>query len=73
MESKDMSQYFKSITDQNQCPVVICNVEHEIIYMNPAAVVRYAKRGGAAITLPCFEIPCGTGWERSGSRCGKPC
>ncbi len=49
MERKDISQFFKSITDQNPCPVVICNVEHEIIYMNPAAVVRYAKRGGAAL------------------------
>lgn len=49
MKEKDMSQYFKSITDQNPCPVVICNVAHEIIYMNPAAVVRYEKRGGAAL------------------------
>lgn len=49
MQEKDLSQYFKSITDQNPCPVVICNVEHEIIYMNPAAIVRYEKRGGAEL------------------------
>ena len=45
----DLSNYFKSIIDQDQCSVVICNLEHEIIYMNPAAVERYGKRGGAGI------------------------
>lgn len=29
--------------------MVICNLEHEIIYMNPAAAERYAKSGGAAL------------------------
>ena len=45
----DLSNYFKSIIDQDQCSVVICNLEHGIIYMNPAAVERYGKRGGAGI------------------------
>lgn len=45
----NLSPYFKSIVDQDRCAVVICNLEHEIIYMNPAAVERYAKRGGAAL------------------------
>lgn len=49
MKEKDLSQYFKSIVDQDRCAVVICNVAHDIIYMNPAAIVRYAKRGGAAL------------------------
>lgn len=43
----DLSNYFKSIIDQDQCSVVICNLEHDIIYMNPAAAARYAKSGGA--------------------------
>ncbi len=38
--------FFKSIVDQDRCAVVICNLEHEIIYMNPAALESYAKRGG---------------------------
>lgn len=42
----ELSKYFKSIIDQDRCAVVICNLEHEIIYMNPAAAMRYAKRGG---------------------------
>ncbi len=47
MRDKNLSAYFKSIVDQDRCAVVICNLEHEILYMNPAAVERYAKRGGA--------------------------
>lgn len=49
MNSKDLSQYFKSVIDQDRCAVVICNLAHEIIYMNPAAAVRYKNRGGAAL------------------------
>lgn len=49
MSNRDLSQYFKSIIDQDRCAVVICNLAHEIIYMNPAAVERYAKRGGAEL------------------------
>ena len=42
-----MLQFFKSLIDQEQGPVVICNTEHRILYMNPAAVARYADRGGS--------------------------
>lgn len=45
----DLSAYFKSIIDQDPCSVVICNPEHEIVYMNPAAAAHYAKRGGAGL------------------------
>lgn len=38
--------FYKSIIDQDRCAVVICNLEHEIIYMNPAAIENYSKRGG---------------------------
>ncbi len=45
----ELSKYFKSIIDQDQCAVVICNLEDEIIYMNPSAITRYQKWGGAAL------------------------
>ena len=45
----ELANYFRSIIDQDRCAVVICNLEHEIIYMNPTAIERYAKRGGAAL------------------------
>lgn len=42
----DLTNFFKSIIDTDTCAVVICNTEHEIIYMNPAAKERYKKNGG---------------------------
>ena len=41
-----MISFYKSIVDQDRASIVICNLKHEIIYMNPAAVNSYAKRGG---------------------------
>ncbi len=42
----NLSSFFKAIVDSDICPVVICDLSHTIIYMNPMAVERYAKRGG---------------------------
>lgn len=59
----NMDKYFQSVIDQDRCAVVLCNLEHEIIYMNPAAVSRYAKRGGADLVgknlLDCHGAPSG--------------
>ncbi len=46
LKFKSYGNFYKSIIDQDRCAVVICNLEHEIIYMNPAAVLYYGKRGG---------------------------
>lgn len=43
----ELSKYMKSIIDMDRASVVICDLNHNIIYMNPAAVKRYEKRGGA--------------------------
>jgi hypothetical protein len=45
----ELSVYFKSIIEQDRSAVVICNLKHEIIYMNPVAVSRYDKRGGSKL------------------------
>lgn len=42
----ELKQFFKSIIDMDKQAVVICDKEHLIIYMNPAAVDRYSKWGG---------------------------
>jgi len=47
---KSYVSFYKGIVDQDRSPVVICSTEHEIIYMNPAAVKNYAKRGGEKLT-----------------------
>lgn len=44
-----MNQFFKSIIDMDIMPVVICDLEHTIIYMNPSAAERYSKRGGYSL------------------------
>lgn len=37
---------FKSVLDADRAPIVLCNLEHTIIYMNGAAVKNYEKYGG---------------------------
>lgn len=39
--------FFKSVLDEDKAPVVICDIDHTIIYMNPVACQRYEKQGGA--------------------------
>jgi transcriptional regulator with PAS, ATPase and Fis domain len=46
VQELNLSVYFKSIIDQDRCAVVICNLEHEIIYLNAAAATAYRKWGG---------------------------
>lgn len=45
-DMRELSVFFKSIVEQDRCAVVVCNLKHEILYMNPAAVLRYENRGG---------------------------
>ncbi len=45
----NLNPYFKSIIDQDRESVVICDLNHIIIYMNPAAVVDYKKYGAALL------------------------
>lgn len=45
----ELSVFFKSIVDSDEAPVVVCSLDHTIIYMNPSAVKRYEKRGGEAL------------------------
>lgn len=44
-----MEQFFKSIIDTDIMPVVICDLTHTVIYMNPAAAENYSKRGGYSL------------------------
>lgn len=41
-----MLEIFKSVLEQDTSPIVICDIEHKIVYMNPTAIRRYEKRGG---------------------------
>lgn len=43
---KGLGPFFQSIVDQDRSSIVICSLNHEILYMNPAAISNYAKWGG---------------------------
>ena len=45
----ELSQFFKSVLDADNAPVVICNLQHDIVYMNPSSIERYAYRGGSEL------------------------
>ena len=45
----NLNQVFKSVLDADRAAVVICDLEHRIIYMNPTAIDRYKKWGGAEL------------------------
>ena len=38
-----LSKLFKSVIDQDTAPVVICDTESVIVYMNPSAIKRYHR------------------------------
>ena len=45
----DMNNVFKSVLEADRAAVVICDLEHIIIYMNPVAIARYEKWGGKTL------------------------
>lgn len=59
----ELANFFQSVIEQDRSPVVICNPEHTIIYMNPEAKRRYEKRGGAKL-VGCSILDCHN--EKSG-------
>ena len=42
----DLNEVYKSVLDADRAAVVICDLDHTIIYMNPVAKNRYEKWGG---------------------------
>lgn len=58
-----MYPYLKGMADADKNAIVICNLDHEIIYMNPAAKARYAKSGGERLVgsslLDCHNAESG--------------
>lgn len=48
-KTMELCPFFKSLVDQDTSEVVICGVDHRILYMNPAACRQYAKAGGGEL------------------------
>ena len=38
-----MEQLFKSILEQDRAPIVVCDMQSTVVYMNPSAVARYKR------------------------------
>ena len=38
-----MEQLFKSILEQDKAPIVVCDMESTVVYMNPSAIERYQR------------------------------
>ncbi len=45
----DLNQVYKSVLESDRAAIVICDLSHVIIYMNPAAISRYEKWGGRTL------------------------
>ena len=45
----ELTQFFKGVLNEDKSAVVICDMNHKIIYMNPAACERYSKKGGVSL------------------------
>ena len=69
---KDLNPYFKSVIEQDRAPVVICDLEHIILYMNPSAMENYSKYGGGELVgkslLDCCKY---AGMEKAASCMGS--
>lgn len=44
-----LEKMYKSVLEQDRSAIVLCDLEHTIVYMNPAAIANYNKYGGAAL------------------------
>lgn len=42
----ELTAFFKSAMEQDTAAVVICDLAHRILYMNPAAITNYHRYGG---------------------------
>jgi len=49
MQDYTVCDYMRSVMEQDCAPIVICNVDHTVVYMNPAAIRRYEKAGGVSM------------------------
>lgn len=41
-----LTSFLKSVIEQDKAPVVLCDLDHIVVYMNKAAALRYVNRGG---------------------------
>ncbi len=50
-----MFNLFKSVMDTDRAPIVICDLNHTIVYMNKSAIVKYHKDLTGSSLLDCHN------------------
>ncbi len=38
-----MERLFKSVLEQDKAPIVVCDMQSTVVYMNPSAIARYHR------------------------------
>lgn len=51
----DLGKYFRSMAEQDPRPIVVCSPEHEILYMNPAALSGENARNAGLLGKSLFN------------------
>lgn len=46
ISDEKLNAMFRSMLEEDHCAVVVCDLTHTIVYMNPAAAAAQAKHGG---------------------------
>ena len=49
-----LEKMYKSVLEQDRSAIVLCDLEHTIVYMNPAAIANYSKYGGVSLIGKCL-------------------
>ena len=49
-----IEKMYKSVLEQDRAAIVLCDLKHTIVYMNPAAIANYSKYGGATLMGKCL-------------------
>lgn len=42
----ELNVFFRSVLEQETAPIVLCDLEHTVLYLNPVAAKRYGYAGG---------------------------
>ena len=43
----ELDCFFRSVIEQDTAPIVLCDLNHTVLYLNPTAAKRYGYAGGA--------------------------
>lgn len=58
----DKSKFYEKCIDTYDAPVVICEIDYKVVYMNDAAAVNYAKFGGKKLIGKTFSLVVDEEW-----------